>query len=53
MFKNEIQHSIGIMILLFALTLGYLSIFSFICASLRDLVISGASSNISLQEQET
>lgn len=34
------------------LTLGYLSIFSFIWASFRDLVISGASSNDFLEEWE-
>lgn len=39
-FKKTKQNRIVIL-----LTLGYLCIFSFICASLRDLVISGASSN--------
>lgn len=35
----------------YELTLGYLSIFSFICDSLRDLVISGASSNNFLRNE--
>ena len=51
-FHTAIQKN-GIVILL---TLGYLCIFSFICASLRDLVISGASSNNFLKgtsEKET
>lgn len=42
-------HKDGPIVVLIGLTLGYLSIFSFICASLKAFVISGASSNNFLQ----
>lgn len=50
-YKHVHLNSIMIMLLLLVLTLGYLSIFSFICASLRDLVINGVSSKDFLEER--